>query len=449
MGINREDQTMRKSIIILSALAGIFSCTRTATPEEPVPEGYSKVYFHASMDEDSRAELAGLSVHWQGNETIRIWYKDAGGDVQRVLASIDSYSGKNAYLHAILPDDAPKDELIADINAWSNESGKTPFGTSTGRARFETPTTQNAVTGSFDPGVFAMGARWIQAGGDDEPFFQFKNLAHLLKVSVANNTGRTLRRVVFNSDTDLTGMTYWSIEDNGTVSTSGSTTSGGEITLKGSDISDGDYYFVVFPRSVTITNPSVTFHFDEGYLRSYSNTTPLSLTGSGGEVSALGSFSINAATRDESLYAPFGTSWSADIIRQWQTAGFTQNVFYDAQATTNPSPTTHTPTAFVKTDGNIDVNNSYIQGVFTFEFYAAEAGTGTLSFFARASNNQINKYIEVRLNGTRMGDRINAGTRTDISRTFAVEKGDLIQIVHCGGSSYGRLWPPISWTAAE
>lgn len=442
---------MDKSFIFflaLSAIAGACACTERPAPEEPIPEGYSKVYFNAEMDPESRAELNGLSVYWQGTETVRVWYKDASNEVQHTVATFDSYSGKNARFHAVIPDDARQNEFIADLNGWANENNKRPFGTDTNRARFETPTTQNAVTGSFDPSVFAMGARWIQTGGDDEPFFQFKNLAHLLKVSVANNTGRTLRRVVFNCDTDLTGKTYWSIADNGTVATSGSTTSGGEITLKGSDISDGDYYFVVFPRNVTITNPSVTFLFDEGYLRSYSNNTSLSLTGSGGKVSALGSFSINAATRDESLYAPFGTSWSADIIRQWRTAGFTQNIFYDAQATTNPSPATHTPTAFVKTNGNIN-DNSYIEGIFTFEFYAAEAGTGTLSFSARASNNQTTKYIEVRLNGSLMGDRINAGTQTDISRTFAVEKGDLIQIVHCGSASTGRLWPPVSWNAAE
>ena len=76
MGINGKNRAMKKSFILLSALAGILSCTQPAAPEEPIPEGYTKVYFNARMDEDSRTELAGLSVHWQGNETIRICCHD-------------------------------------------------------------------------------------------------------------------------------------------------------------------------------------------------------------------------------------------------------------------------------------------------------------------------------------------------------------------------------------
>lgn len=463
--------------LAIVALAGFFSCSKTSVPEgqvsgasqteqpSDVPQGYVKLYFDADMPTDeempleqTKMAMSGLSVVWQGTETIRIWYKDDEDAVQYTAATIESYSGKKAILSAVFPETAPKDQFIAELNGVADASGKLPFGDGTNRPRVSVPVEQTATLGSFDPAAYAMGARWVGTSGD-KPSFLFKNLTNLLKITVDNNTGKTLKKIVLSCNDgedeklSIVSKNYWNINDNGSVAISGGTTGDKSITLSGNSIADGDYYFVISAKNssavnsgiILIKNMKLTFYFEQHNFRSYSNTTELNMGEGGGysKMAEIGSFTIGAGdlVKEESVFAPFDTKWTKNFAQTWYESGtFVANQVYEAAANAKPGEWTDTPMAYVTASNQISPYGNFIQGAFTFEFYAAQSGTGILSFRAKAGS--ATHTIQIWVNDTQVGDALTfeaANTLTLFEPEITVAKGDKITIKYMNGSNNAYL----------
>ena len=464
---------MKKTInffFAIAALAGMFSCAKMEPAEQnsDIPEGYSKVYFTAGVA-DTKTTLNGTAIEWQRtDDQVNIWYKDADGAVQKAEATIESCSGKTAYMSVILPDDAPKDDLIAELNGVI-DAGRLPFGTGDNRPRCKVSPEQTAVKSSYDPTSFSMAARW-KKNGDEEPFFQFNNLVNLLKVSVTNNTGRTLKKIELSNPVpegeeikkfSIASNNWWEVKDDGTLAMNGSTTGSTSVTLAGDDIEDGDYYFVLSTKNqggfVTLQNMKVTFHFEGGAVRTFSNPNELSMSGFNLLV-PIGSFVINSEDLDieESInptYAPFGTKWTNSFFNNWRN-DYVADIFYNAPAYSVTEGSPYSPIAYVKTkkqDGTApDFKSTYIQGVFTFQFYVAESGTGKLTFTAKTgSDSKVIKVHVIRAEEQIQEEKFTTNAKSTSTYELSVEKGDLIKIFHNGGTNNGILYLnsdfPISW----
>lgn len=461
----------------IAALAGMFSCAKMEPAEQTtdIPEGYSKVYFTAGVA-DTKTTLNGTSIEWQGTEQVNIWYKDAEGVAQKAAATIESCSGKTANFSAFIPNNAPKDEFIAELNGVI-DAGRLPFGTGDSRPRCKVNPEQTAVKGSYDPTSFSMAARW-KKNGEEEPFFQFNNLVNLLKVSVTNNTGRTLKKIELSNPVpegeeskkfSIASNNWWEVKDDGTLAMNGSTTGSTSVTLAGDDIEDGDYYFVLSTKNqggfVTLQNMKVIFHFEGGAVRTFSNPNELSMSAYNLLV-PIGSFVINSEDLDieESInptYAPFGTEWRSGFLSDWQKK-YVKDVFYEAVASVVPEGSGYSPIGYVKakkSNGDATISTSSIGGIFTFEFYAAESGKGILSFTAKTGSTATTERqikVQVKRDNVTVQEEVYKDLNSpvkNLSFELDVESGDLIHFEHGGGTNNGVLYlyrssanTPISWT---
>lgn len=392
---------MKKTLNFLyaiAAFASVFSCAKMepVNQEQIIPDGYSKVYFNAGVAEpESKAVINGTSIEWQGTEEINIWYKDAEGNVTKAAATIESFSGKSAYISAILPDDAPKDEFIAELNGVDGTSGKQPFGSSTSRARYKVATEQTAGANGFDADVFAMGARWKKTDDDTTPHFTFTSLCSMLKFTVTNNANNSINKVTLTCDNSIANSTYWSIRDDGSLSFGSSNNTVYNTVTLNANVESGetkDLYFVISAHSkdgpIKLENMKLTFEFTDERTRQYSNPQPLEL---GHSLSYIAAFTINEADlpKDESYYVPFGATWDYTCLAAWNSAGFVKGEVY-AMSALEPYESAK---AFVKANQDITYasKSAYFRGNDSyFEFYAAEAGIGVLTCRIRLNKSATN-----------------------------------------------------------
>lgn len=433
-----------------------FSCSKEPvlnSPANDVPEGYTKVYFTAGVDETKAVigsnEDNKTVVCWTGNEPVNIWYKSSEGQAMKVAATFESFNGRNANFSAVIPTDANLDEFYAEVNGVSDASGKTPFGSLNDNtaARVKVSADQNAVLNSFDPAVAAMGARWVYSKSKPNPTFAFKNLTNLLKISVKNETGKTLNKIVFNNDVKIACNNYWDVEDTGNIKIKGSADYSTQINLTGTDIQDGDYYFVISKAnnsSMELKNMTVSFHFTDGTYRIFSNSVALDMSGYA-QCAYIGSFTIKTEDLeqeiDDSTFAPFGTSWDISAVKNAKKG---DDAKYVATAKNGGM-------AYFTCNS---VESSGIKGKFTFEFYSKDSGTGVLTFNARGG--AAGHTCSVCVNDNKIGDDITYPNSSDIVndvRELTVSKGDKISIVYNNGSggAYLFFWingasQPITWT---
>ena len=464
---------MKKSIFLMIAAvaATVISCSKeNSEPQLVVPEGYSKVYFDAGVA-DTKTSINGLSIEWTGDEQINIWYKDAAGTVCSTPATIESHEGKTAKLSAVLPNDAPKDEFIAELNGVSDSSGKQPFGTSTNRARYKVSTEQTAGAAGFDPDVFGMGARWKRSEDDTTPHFTFLSLCSLLKINVTNNANSAISKITLSCDNSIANSTYWSVRDAGTLSLGNSNATVYNTIALNADVHSGEtkeLYFIVSAHSkegaAKLENMSLVFEFADTRTRTYTNPNPLDL---GHSLSTIGSFTIaeEDLPKDESYYVPFGASWDYTCLSAWKNAGFKANEVY-AMSALEPNQSAK---AFVMASYDMTVSSStaYWRGHDSyFEFYAAEAGTGVLTFRVRLNKQASNtnpSVCRIKKNDEEIFALTNTTGDKKIEKkqvTITVEKGDKItvmlpndsntenRLVLAAGASNGGT-DPITWTKQE
>ena len=311
---------------ILATIAIFFSCSKepvTSVEPSDAPEGYTKVYFTAGVA--TKTVVGNISndrtaINWTGTEPINVWYKDANGKANKVAAEFVSFSGTQAQLSALIPNDADMTEFIAEVNGVI-DTDKLPFGIYDSQnniktaPRCEVPANQTAVLNSFDPAAAVMGARWVQSESKPTPELRFLHMTNLLKISVKNETGKTLNKIVLNNTTPIANKNYWYIEDSGNRKVQGAVDGSKEITLSGNDIKDGDYYFVISAKcnsTMTLKNLSITFHFSDKTYRTYTNPNEIAL---GGYTicETIGNFVITSDQLeqdvDDSTFAPFGAAW--------------------------------------------------------------------------------------------------------------------------------------------
>ena len=436
----------------IAVIATLFSCAKEVTPiqDNDIPQGYVKMYFDAGVVEtvETKAFIGSSSegrtfVHWNKDEdNVNIWYKDVNGAVAKVAAAIVSCDGSSAKFSALIPEDANMDEFYADVNGVCDAKDKLPFGKlGTNSARNYVPQEQQAVLNSFDPDAASLGARWVRSKSDEIPSFTFHQLTNMLKISLQNNTGKNINKIVLTSSTDLKLKSYWDVE-NGNIKISPAGTTTKELSLNG-EIQSGTYYFVI-PTKSTFTNMTITFHYTDGSYRTFTNNTPLEISDYS-RCYEIGNFVLNADDLeiDDSTFAPFGTSWGTGAVKNAKKGDDGKYV-----ATANNGGVAYFTCAEVNQYGN------NIKGQFTFEFYTKDSGTGVLTFNTRggAATHTCSVYV----NDNKVGDDITYPNNSDIVnvvRELTVSKGDKISIVYNNGSNgaYLFFWcnnaaNPITWT---
>ena len=440
---------------ILATIAIFFSCSKepvTSVEPSDAPEGYTKVYFTAGVA--TKTVVGNISndrtaINWTGTEPINVWYKDANGKANKVAAEFVSFSGTQAQLSALIPNDADMTEFIADVNGVIDPD-KLPFGIYDSQnniktaPRCEVPANQTAVLNSFDPAAAVMGARWVQSESKPTPELTFLHMTNLLKISVKNETGKTLNKIVLNNTTPIANKNYWYIEDSGNRKVEGSADGSKEITLSGNDIKDGDYYFVISAKcnsTMTLKNLSITFHFSDETYRTYTNPNEIAL---GGYTicKSIGDFVVTIESQpdvdepvvDDSTWAPFGTAWGNSQISK--ATALTDQYWYSAKA---KSPNVNAIANF-KTTNSIPTSGNYLQGDFTFEFITKSEGTGVLTFTVQAGSSGHKSKVFVNDEQKKEFAYPDNSSRHTKSAELTVKKGDKISIKYNNGSGSVKLY---------
>ena len=437
---------MKKILSIVWAVI-LCSCSKSASSvvssgaSSDAPEAYVKVSFTADVEE-VRTVLDGTAVHWTGDESVYVWYKDAEGAVHKALAQFDAISGSSASLSALLPQDANQNEFYAEVNGVNDESAQmNPWGER--GPRVITKVEQTAVPGSYDPAAMGLGARWT-AGDSEKPFFRFHNLHNLLQITIDNQTGKILDTLSLSSSSPMVCKNYWKYDDAGALKISYSGGSGTQIKLVG-EIGAGkaDYYMVVPVKN----NNGSKFQLDDMLFRAYCttdayyeacNTAPLLIDKN--SLSHIGTFTITKADLHYPDGAPFGTYWGTAFMKAWNTAGFSANTPFAGLATYDTRDVV-TAKATAKTAASINSSasgNERMVGQFSFEFVAAQIGTGVLSFWSKPGI--VSHTSSVLKNGTPVHTVSYASTDFILtSVSIDVEAGDIIKIQYNNGSSYAAL----------
>lgn len=428
---------------ILATIAIFFSCSKESVPTEQhtnVTDGYTKVIFTAGVETKTTVgDIANdrTSIHWTGNEPVNIWYKDVEGKAQKVAAEFVSHSGREAVFSALIPNDAEQNEFIAEVNGVI-ENDKLPFSSS--GARCEVPSVQDAVFNSFDPDAASMGAWWVKSDEKPSPEFTFYHLTNLLKITVNNTTDKTINKIVLNNTTSIANKNYW-VPKAGYVSMSGSVNGATEVSLNG-EVQNGDYYFVISKKNngtFTLKDITVTFYFEDGYYRTFSNPNDLELGNNLSRCVDLGDFTLKSEDLqkdvDDSSWAPFGTAWGNTQIKN--ATPLTEQYWYVAYA---KSPNSSAVANF-KTTKDIGPDGKYLQGDVTFEFVTKSTGTGVLTFTLESAKANSHESI-VYVNGVEKQrfQYEQAWTRIAKSAELTVNRGDRIKITANNGSNNQKLY---------
>lgn len=436
----------------IAVIAALFSCAKEVTPiqDNDIPQGYVKMYFDAGVVEtvETKAFIGSssegrTSVHWTGNEAVNIWYKDANGAVAKVAAAIVSCDGSSAKFSALIPEDANMDEFYADVNGVSDTSGKLPFGdyNTSKSARNYVPQHQKAVLNSFDPAAASLGARWVRSKSDEIPSFTFHQLTNMLKISLQNNTGKNINKIVLTSSTELLLKSHWDVDNNGNIKIVSNGTRVTELSLNG-EIQTGTYYFVI-PTKSKFTNMSITFHYTDGSYRTFTNSTTLEIKDYS-RCYEIGNFVLNADDLeiDDSTFAPFGTSWDKSAVENAKNG---TDGKYVATASNGE-------VAYF-TCSTVDTKQNSLMGQFTFEFQTKSTGVGILSFMtypgALTEKHSVSVLVnDVEIKKILYSDFLAAAAKLDSKVELKVVKGDKITIQYNSGSSSARLYydPAITWT---
>lgn len=132
------------------------------------------------------------------------------------------------------------------------------------------PIRQKATKGTFDNNLN------ISVAVSDGDILNFKNIGALLKVTIPEDM-TNVRAISLTSSTYLSGKTEITLNDDGTLSVAGNTSTNNafkEINLDngGEAMAPGDYYFVVMPGTYVKIYLGITTTDNELYTR-YSNST--------------------------------------------------------------------------------------------------------------------------------------------------------------------------------
>ena len=259
-----------------------------------------------------------------------------------------------------------------------------------------------------------------------------------------------MNKIVLNNDVKIACSNYWDVEESGNLKIKGSGETSTQIDLTGTDIKDGDYYFVISKAnnsSMVLTNMTVTFHFTDGSYRIFSNPAALDMS-EYFRCAYIGSFTIRTEDLeqeiDDSTFAPFGTSWGTSAVKNAKKGDDGKYV-----ATASNGGVAYFTCKEVNTHGN------NIKGQFTFEFYTKDSGTGVLTFNTKAG--AATHTCSVCVNDIKVGSDITYQNTSDIVnvvRELTVSKGDKISIVYNDGSNGAYLYfysnslgsIPIKWT---
>lgn len=450
---------MRKLLFCFLALC-ICACEKKSTEAEN--GDCVRLYFTATA-EVTKTMIDGHSILWTGEENVVIWYKDAEGVVESAEAEFVSCNGNSAQLSVMIPSDANKDELYAEVNGVKdNSSDRFPWGSNGPRTMV--PAEQEIVAGSYDPAAIAMAARWVRTSEKETPVFAFKNLHNLLKITIDNRTSKIISEVILSSSSSLICKNYWTIKDDGSLKQTFSTGTGTEIKLKGS-IAKGrnDYYFVVPTKNnnganFKLDDMKIRFQFETSEYYEKVNTNSLELGYN--SMSPIGTFVLEDKDLVYPYGAPFGTCWGTAFMKSWKNSGFTANASFTGLATEDTREVvTATATASCSASINSSASgNERLIGKFQFQFVASQSGAGTLSFWSKAGSSS--HTASILKNGEEVAlIRYSGTTHVKNSVDIQVSAGDIITIqynkvsssavLYCGGdynsNSEGVLDRRIWW----
>ena len=426
---------MRGFVLIL--LLALYSCTKVDT--EPIPEGMVKLVFTADVLQ-TKTSLDGNIVKWTGDEQIDVWYQTADGKIASSKAVFESFSDSNASLSVIIPADADRNEFYAGVNVeLSGSTWVDKVFTVSNRSH------QIAYANDYDSSCTAIGARWAKSGNNDKAHFRFKNLHNLLKITINNQTGKTIDKITLYSEDILACSNSWSVDSDGADVFEYIEGEDTFIELVGSvGAGTSSYYFIVPVKNsdankFVLDDMCLNIHFTTSEYYQVSNSKILELGDN--TICSLADFNLTKAKLTYPYGAPFGTYWGTSFIKSWNTAGWTSREQYTGLASYD---TREVVTAIATASSSAQIypnksGNERMTGQYTFQFIAAESGRGELSFWSQAGATK--HTASVLKNGAIVHNLTFSSTGSQFtSHEIDVEAGDMISIIYNDTSGSAALY---------
>lgn len=457
-----------KQLLYLILAVLLCSCSKTVadSSSDIVPDGYVKLSFTSDVvPVDVKSTLEGASHNWTGDEKVHVWYKKADGTTAKILANIDSVNGSKASFSVMIPQDASQDEFYAEINGVNDESlAYAPWGNKGPRTTVNAE--QTVVAGSFDPAILALGAKWTK-GDSTQPHFTFHNLHNLIKITIDNQSGKTIDQIILSSSSNMVCKNYWDFKADGSVKSTYSTGSTKEIKLLGTINEGKNSYYMVVPvknnngSKFKLDDMHLTVHCETGEYFEAHNSVPLEIDAN--TICSIGAFTITTSNLNYPYGAPFGTYWGTAFMKSWNDSGFTAKQNYIGLATEDTRDVV-TAQATASTSASINSSasgNERMVGKFSFEFVAAQTGAGLLSFWSKPGSS--GQFCNIYKNDTSV-HQVTYQSTSYILTSVRIEviAGDIIKIqfgkdtsnaaLSCGGdysASSGVTDRRIRWDYAD
>ena len=331
----------------------------------------------------------------------------------------------------IIPEDASQDEFYAEINGVNDESlAYVPWGEKGPRVIVKQE--QTIVAGSFDPAALALGAKWTK-GDSEKPHFIFHNLHNLIKITIDNQSGKTIDRIVLSSSSNMVCKNYWSFKDDGSVKLTYSAGTTKEIKLLGAIGEGKESYYMVVPvknnngSKFKLDDMHLTVHCQTGEHFEAHNSTTLEIDAN--TICSIGTFTITKSNLNYPYGAPFGTYWGTAFMKAWNNTGFVAKQSFTGLASEDTREVV-TAQATALTSASINSaasGNERMVGKFSFEFVAAQTGKGLLSFWSKPGS--VGQICNVNNNGQTVHQITYESTSYILTSVIIdVEAGDVIKI---------------------
>lgn len=251
----------RINIFFAAALLLAASCAKEQIPSTSnEPKLVEKTFVaDAGMTKTSLAD--GKKVVWTAGDKISVF--DNASNKNNPFES-SSINGNGAYFTGYVAEGAK--EYVA---VYPYRYG-TSYDATKKKITIDLPIRQKATKGTFDNNLN------ISVAVSDGDILNFNNIGALLKVTIPEGM-TNVRAVSLTSSTYLSGKTEITLNDDGTLSVAGNTSTNNafkEINLDngGEAMAPGDYYFVVMPGTYQKIYLGITTTENELYTR-YSNST--------------------------------------------------------------------------------------------------------------------------------------------------------------------------------
>lgn len=239
-----------------------------ACAKQPSEEPFQPLVLSAVQEGVTKTSLSGTSVHWSAGDQVAAFVND----VAHNSTSTEILSATSArFTFSDLEAGATVQYAVYPASAVVGPYAK--------GATVTVPSEQTATADSFDEG-----AAVAIAGGAASPMV-FRNICGFLAFTFASSDAANVASIRIIANEPMTGQADvdWN-EGKPTVAPS-TTKSLNAVKLSGTFESGKTYYVAVFPRT-SYTGLTIKITRNDGYVTTYTNSTPLTLARKGNIVIA-------------------------------------------------------------------------------------------------------------------------------------------------------------------